>query len=175
MQTEKNLKKARKRGYEKLGIEPKALGLLFHFPVLCLMLSNVLLMSVFLPPSPPLPSPPFPLQSCTLDTTLVGHSAPVTSAIFSPYHAHTTVVTVSEDRTFKVRTLLIFVLPVSFILWVGKNTIASFEYWDQDGCLCGWLAGAGLLWVSVLLVGLYYCLNFSSVCRTCGAVLPSQL
>ena len=57
MQTEKNLKKARKRGYEKLGIEPKALGLLFHFPVLCLMLSNVLLMSVFLPPSPPLPSP----------------------------------------------------------------------------------------------------------------------
>ena len=118
---------------------------------------------------------PLRLQSCTLDTTLVGHSAPVTSAIFSPHHAHTTVVTISEDRTFKVRTLLIFVLPVSFVLWVGKNTIASFEYWDQDGCLCGWLAGAGLLWVSVLLVGLYYCLNFSSVCRTCGPVLLSQL
>ena len=52
------------------------------------------------------------LQSCTLDTTLVGHSALVTSAIFSPHHAHTTVVTVSEDRTFKVRPFLVFDLLV---------------------------------------------------------------
>ena len=111
----------------------KALGLLFHFPVMCLTVSNVLLVSMFLLLSP--------LQSCTLDTTLVGHSAPVTSAIFSPHHAHTTVVTVSEDRTFKVRTLLIFVLPVSFILWVGKNTIASLSIGTGTGGL--WLVGWG--------------------------------
>ena len=84
---------------------------------------------------------PLRLQSCTLDTTLVGHSAPVTSAIFSPHHAHTTVVTISEDRTFKVRTLLIFVLPVSFILWVGKNTIASLSIGTGTGGL--WLVGWG--------------------------------
>ena len=51
-----------------------------------------------------------PLQSCTLDTTLVGHSALVTSAIFSPHHAHTTVVTVSEDRTFKVRLVSVLLV-----------------------------------------------------------------
>ncbi len=41
-------------------------------------------------------------QSGELETTLVGHTGDVTSANFSPHHSHTTLITVSQDRTFKV-------------------------------------------------------------------------
>ncbi|XP_064402909.1 WD repeat-containing protein 27-like isoform X2 [Halichondria panicea] len=42
------------------------------------------------------------IQIFELDTTLVGHSAAVTCASFSPHHRHRSIVSVSEDRTFKV-------------------------------------------------------------------------
>ena len=44
------------------------------------------------------------VQSERLDTTLDGHTATVTCAEFSPHHIYS-VVSISEDRTFKVSTI----------------------------------------------------------------------
>ncbi len=43
----------------------------------------------------------FPTQSCTVETSLVGHAATVTRVLFTSLEP-LTVITLSEDRTFKV-------------------------------------------------------------------------
>ncbi|KAL5463788.1 hypothetical protein EMCRGX_G032722 [Ephydatia muelleri] len=47
----------------------------------------------------------FTTKLCQLDTTLVGHSAPVTGAVFSTRHSNL-IITISEDRTFKIWDLV---------------------------------------------------------------------
>ena len=49
------------------------------------------------------------LQTCELDTTLIGHTAAVTFAVFSPHENHE-IITVSEDRSFKVNAGLIILI-----------------------------------------------------------------
>ena len=64
-----------------------------------------------------------------LDTTLEGHVAPVTSAEFSPHGLPSTLVSVSEDRTFKVsgrHCPVNLTVVIHHFLWVW-----NFLWWSQ--------------------------------------------